>query len=134
MLIVPPPKVRKSRWEPKGVVNVSPPSPVPLTLQAASYDPIGLTLTLVFDRAIDVSGFDGSQVTVNDGAYNLQAYSGADSPTLSDAVTVVIVLDVVMGTEAGDVTMDASPASGIAAVDDGGTWDGASSLVLPFSS
>jgi len=32
------------------------------------------------------------------------------------------------------VIMNATPSTGIVAVDDGGTWDGVADLVLPFGS
>jgi len=130
MLIIAPPKFRKRReW--KKAATVVPPVGPPV-LMGANYDPTGLTLTLVFDRPIDVSGFDGSQVTVNDGTYNLNAYAGASPPTLTDAMTVVIGLNQVIWTEAGDVIMNATTVTGIVAVSDGSQWAGVADLVLPY--
>jgi len=135
MLTISSTKYRKGHRRIEDVSTVAPPVPVgPPVLVAASYDPTALKLTLGFDRAIDVSRFDGSQVTANDGAYNLKAYSAANSPTLSDAMTVVIGLIEVSWTEVGDVFMNASPVTGIVAMDDGSAWAGVTDLVLPYSS
>ena len=89
-------------------------------------------LTLAFDRAVDLSAFDGSQVIVNDGALVGKVYAATGPVTMLSPTTVAIVLvDVSEDYEPG-VTLTASAATGIVAVDDGGAWDGVTDLALPF--
>ncbi len=97
---------------------------------AATYD-AGLTVTLTFDRPIDVSGFDGSFVIVRDGnlgfLYDATAGAILVSPNAAELTLVPLEGDSSVG-----VTLSATPDTGIVAVDDGGTWGGASDLELPF--
>jgi hypothetical protein len=71
MLIVPPSPLRKRPRRPRI-------PPAALTLIAADLsqeDPASLILT--FDRAIDVAGYDGMAVIVNDGSYVGMVYRRA---------------------------------------------------------
>jgi hypothetical protein len=110
----------------------APPAPPALALVSASYDHDEQTLTLQFDRAVDVAGFDGTQVTVVDGEFNTQTFDGEAGATLLDPTTVRVALAVTGSYEGAGVKMTATGASGIVAMDDGGTWAGATDLELPF--
>jgi hypothetical protein len=129
MLIIPPPKpVKKQpKIRPPAVVPARPGAPVMLV--SATYNSEELNLILEFDRAIDMSGFDPSQVTVRDGPNNGRMYT-AVSPGQLDPTTIAVSL-----TDAGpfvgeDVTLWATATTGIVAVDDGETWPGVSGFVL----
>lgn len=107
-------------------------APVALTLVAAEYDADGPRVVLTFDRAVNIDAFDGTQVLVNDPLYQAARFDGTGGATIVSPGVVQIMLvnfDLPSGTS---ITLDASTASGIVAVDDGGTWAGASDLELPF--
>jgi hypothetical protein len=105
--------------------------PAPLTLVAATYE-AGLTLTLTFDRAVDVSAFDGAAVIVDDALETGLRYDGTGGAALAGPASIVVTL-VALGDPTGTaVTLDASAANGIVAADDGGVWEGAAGLSLPF--
>ena len=106
--------------------------PLALTLVSASYAQGALQVTLEFDRAIDIAGLVGSQITVDDGQFNARAYQATGAASLVNASTVQIGL-VQTGLSAGfDVRLTATALTGIAAVDDGGLWPGVTELVLPW--
>ena len=104
--------------------------PEPLVLVAATYVQ-GESVTLTFDRAIDIAGFDGSVVIVRDAAEALLFDATGGAELLSPAVARLMLVPV-EGDSTPGVTMIASPTNGIVAVDDGGTWGGVSELSLPF--
>ena len=102
-----------------------------LSLVAATYEEV-VSVSLTFDRAIDIAALDGGQITVDDGAVAGILYAATGVATLTDPQTVRIEL-VEIGLSSGPGTrLTASAASGIAAVDDGGTWGGVADLELPF--
>jgi hypothetical protein len=109
------------------------PGPAALTLVTATYGPSGLTLTLAFDRAIDIDGFDPGQVAVSDGDYRRALMSGTDPATLTDAMTVEVPLGAGLLIDSGPVVMNATATTGIVAVDDGGTWAGGTGLDVVVS-
>ena len=131
MLLFPSSSFRKRRTLTQRTAPPPPPPPVALTLAGATYDAGVPDLVLVFDRAVDVGGFDGAQIVVDDGAFNFTAYSGA-SAGLDGPAVVRVTLEVDGSSSASDVRLTASALSGIVAVDDGGVWDGVSGLALPF--
>ena len=91
----------------------------------------GPFVTLTFGRAVSIAGFDGSQLSVEH-QVNEVVYA-ASSATLLDPATVKVELFVDAACPAGpDVLLDAAAGNGIVAVDDGGTWAGASELELPY--
>jgi hypothetical protein len=95
----------------------------PLALQSVEYF-AGESITLQFDRAIDVSHFDGSQVTIMDAGATQMTYLASNSTTQPDPTQVTLTL-VAQGPYTGDTNlMDATALTGIVAVDDGGTWPG----------
>ena len=108
------------------------PPPVALTLVAATYDELVPSVTLGFDRAINIAGLDGSNILVRDGDTAEMMWSATGAATLQTATSVQIVLEPVEGDSTPGVVMIAGPTSGIVAVDDGGEWGGAAELGLPF--
>ena len=93
-------------------------------------DPVSLILT--FDRAIDMAGYDGSAVIVNDGSFVGMVYSATGPVTMLSPTSVSIELVAISEDYGPGVTLSAPGTSGIVAVDDGGTWGGAVNRALPF--
>ena len=123
------PAKRRVRRKPKQVASSS--APVALNLVAATYEEV-VSVSLTFDRPIDIAGLVGGQITVDDGAVAGILYAGTGVATLTGPQTVRIEL-IEIGLSSGPGTrLTASAASGIVAVDDGGTWGGVSELELPF--
>jgi len=117
----------------KRKVQFGPPPTPPLALQLveASFDTAdGVYLRLTFDRAIDASGLNGSaiQLGVNEFGYLYNATGGFEMYA-PEIINILMVQT--GGWEGGDV-MNATGATGIVAVDDGGVWAGVSDLALPF--
>ncbi|MDB5321549.1 MAG: hypothetical protein JWN40_3180 [Phycisphaerales bacterium] len=109
------------------------PPPVALTLVSAAYDQDAGTVTLAFDRAIDAAGFQGAQIALADGVFSGGTYEGAvGAPTIVNPTTISIALEEIGPAPLPSVTLSATALTGIVAVDDGGTWAGATNLVLPF--
>ena len=136
MLLPSAPQFRRRRGRAKAQPGAgpTPPPPVALVLVSATYqtfdDPM---LFLVFDRAIDIAGFEGSGILVDDGQFRLTLYDALGGLTLDDPQTLRIELTTVgASTVAGEVLLSAAADNGIVAVDDGGTWAGVSDLELPF--
>jgi hypothetical protein len=131
MLLVPPPKIRQRRSWPGAATAVAPVAP--LSLLSAVYDPVGLTLTLSFDRAVSVAGMVGSQLTVSDGVHNGHVFAATGLVAVNAGVVQV---GLVAGASAKGpkVLFSAGAGNGIVAVNDGGKWAGATGLVLPYSS
>jgi hypothetical protein len=122
--------------KPQSTPAPPPPPPAPLILQSASYSPDGgpggeAMLTLSFDRAIDISAFDGAAVGAKDGIVNNIQYAGIIASLLGPS-TVGITLQWASPYFESEQTMSAAPTTGIVAVDDGGTWEGVTDLPLPF--
>jgi hypothetical protein len=109
------------------------PTPQELILETAAYEEgEENVILLTFDRAIDIAGLDGTQITVNDGVYVGSVFAATGAVTMPTPASVRIVMNPIGEAEVGSVTLSASATSGIAAVDDGGTWGGATNLELPF--
>src|SRR4051794_32272413 len=100
------------------------PAAVALTLVAASYDENVAVLTLTFDRAVDIAGLDPSAITVKDGALNQAIYPGTAEVTLINPTTFSIGLTVVDDYDSEETPLTATSATGIVAINDGGTWPG----------
>jgi hypothetical protein len=111
-----------------------PPPPLALALVAATYDEVNLQLVLTFDRAVDLAGFDGSAFMVGDPTFNHTAYDGTGGPPSLDAPAIVrVYLNPTGPYFSTEVDLEVSGASGIVAVDDGGTWPGTPGLIfLPY--
>ncbi|MEA2708234.1 MAG: hypothetical protein QOF78_835 [Phycisphaerales bacterium] len=133
MLLFPPPKFRKRRGHEKREAQAAHPAPpTALTLVAATYSDGDLRVRLVFDRAIDIAGIEGSQIFVADADLGVEFDGDGAAATLFDATTVDVGL-AELGPVGGElVKLTATAASGIVAVDDGGTWAGVFELALPF--
>jgi hypothetical protein len=101
-------------------------------LVAATYDNDSVTLTLTFDRAIDIEGIVGGDIIVNDADITANLYEATGPATMLSPTTVRIELIGVSESTGTGVRLSAGAANGIVAVDDGGTWGGADALALPF--
>jgi hypothetical protein len=105
---------------------------VALNLVAATYDVDTQSVTLVFDRAVDVSTFDPAEITLQDGIYTAGSFVGSGPATVVNPTTIQVFLEQIGSPTVSDVELSATAFTGIVAVDDGGTWAGVSDLVLPF--
>jgi hypothetical protein len=114
-----------------GLAQALPP-PVALALVSATYDIDDGSVVLTFDRAVDAAELDASAITVDDGVYQGGFFVGSGPATVVNPTTIKIFLEVIGGPTVSDVELSATGASGIVAVDDGGTWAGVTGLVLPF--
>lgn len=104
-------------------------------LVAATYDPSAVptpTLTLAFNRAIDISGFGGDGVEVDDGTFSNQTYLALGDQTLINPMTVQVFLVAQFSYGGAGIKMSAFDTNGIVAADDGTPWDGVMDLALPF--
>jgi hypothetical protein len=111
------PLIRRKRVQP------GPPARTPLALVTATYSPTpSPVLTLVFDSAIDLAGYNGAELTLTDGNTSKQ-YTGGTA-TKVNPVTAQIPL--VGGTTitATGVHLTATNANGILAAKGGGSWSG----------
>jgi hypothetical protein len=128
---IPTQRVQK-RYKPRVAAQAAtPPVPgVPLNLVSAQYqvDP-AIVLLMVFDRAVDISAFNGAAIELDDGDVNSQVYSGA-SASLVDEVTVQVTLAAEGSESNSGIYLYGTGGSGIVAVDDGGTWVGVIGLAL----
>jgi hypothetical protein len=127
MIVIPPiPSRYRKHPAPKA-------APAALTLTAATYDSAAMTLTLQFDRAVNAAGFDGTQVDVFDGTFQLIRMNATGGVTVLDARTVRLGL-VNFGdyTDTPDVLLTAPATTGLVAADDGGTWAGVTAVELPI--
>jgi hypothetical protein len=87
-------------------------------------------VTLVFDRAVAIGGINVGAVLVNDEFTN-ETYAGSGAVLVAPD-TVQLSLTPVGAASWTNVVLDAAANNGIVAVNDGGTWPGANSLLLPF--
>jgi hypothetical protein len=126
MLSTPPSKY-KHRGHP---LRRGPGAPAALTLVAATYG-TGAWVRLTFDRAVDIAAISVAAITVNDDPSD-EAYVGSDVATLFAPQTVQVPLVIQHGASGPGTELSATNASGIVAVDDGGTWAGVTDLALPF--
>ena len=103
-----------------------------LTLVAAAYDTDDFSVLLTFDRAVDASGLDPSQVTLQDGEFAAGSFVGSGPATVVGPAAIRVFLEEIGGPTVPDVELSATALTGVVAVDDGGTWAGVAGLVLPF--
>ena len=129
MLIIPPRPFVRRRLRP---ARKTPPPGVALTLLEASFDEVSAIVRLTFDRAIDIAGLNGAAIIVDDGATTATRYDATGSATLETPERVAIELQAIEPSESPGTLLTAGASSGIAAVDDGGTWAGVSDLALPY--
>jgi len=131
MLTVPPPKYRPRRPRPMRKAPTPTPPPAALVLVAAEFGE-ATWVRLAFDRAIDVAGLDGAQITIDDGPVTEFRWAATGAATLLGPAVVRIDVALVGPSTAPSTTLTATAASGIVAADDGGTWAGVTNLGLPF--
>jgi hypothetical protein len=129
MLLFPPVPYRKPRSRPRRRRRNA---PAALVLVGAVYDANAPRVTLTFDRPIDISACDESAIGVDDGVQSGTQLQGQGGASLSGDRSVEIDLVVVGPWSGPDVRLDAGAATGIVAVDNGGTWPGVTDLLLPF--
>src|SRR4051812_30058406 len=127
MIIVPPLPFTPKRKR----VQFGPP-PVALALVSAQYHEEQEWVRLGFDRAIDIAALDPTQVVVDDDDFTGNRLAGVAGATLVNPTTVQVPLDRISSASESNVHLIASATSGIVAVNDGGTWAGASDVALPF--
>ena len=101
-------------------------------LVAATYDIETESVVLTFDRAVDASALDPAAIRVQDGLYAAGLFVGSGPATIVNPTTIQVFLEQIGSPTVSDVELWATAASGIVAVDDGGTWPGVTALVLPF--
>lgn len=126
MITIPPAKFRPwhRKRKPRSMVDS-------LALVAAIYEE-DAWVRLTFDRAIDVSAIDASQVHVNDNPGTGWFYTGNGSINQVNATTVQIELAQDGAAMEPETFLVASASTGIVAVDDGAQWAGTSGTALPF--
>ena len=130
-MLFPTPPLRKRSGRIKSKPNAARPA-VPVVLTAAVYDSDELLLVLTFDRAVDVSGIVGAAILVDDQQHNDATFAATGAVEQVSEAVVQIGLELVGDSTGVGVHLDAAAGNGIVAVNDGGTWAGASDLVLPF--
>ena len=107
-------------------------APATLVLVHATYSPSPMILWLYFDRPIDVSAIDGSQIFLDDGDYNEAKFDASGGVVAHSATIVQLQLVVLESYTLGPVRLSASARNGVVAVNDGGIWPGVQHLALPF--
>jgi hypothetical protein len=134
-MLIPGPILFRRRRDRRPRPPLAPPAPASLALVQASYQPGGQgepSIRLMFDRAIDASGLVGNQIVIADGSIAGLRFDAMGDVTIIDPQTIEMGLTDIESFAGPDVRLTASAASGIVAVDDGGTWAGVTDLLLPF--
>src|SRR4051794_6177819 len=105
MLIQPIPLFRKRRGRVKRTPPQAQPPGAALVLVSAIYtgDDPPEWVQLSFDRAIDIAGLSGAQVTLVDGALNELTYHGTGGASLINPTTVRVFLVSIGPSEGPDV-------------------------------
>ena len=133
MLLPATPLFRRRRGGPKKAASTPPTPPQPLMLVSASYESeTPALLTLVFDRAINIGAINGAAIIVDDAQQSFLKYNATGGAVLLDPTTLRLTLVSIDDPSGDSIVLSASAASGIVAVDDGGTWEGCTNLLLPF--
>ncbi len=123
------PRRLHDRLRPRASATPTPPQ-VALMLVAAEYED-SAWVRLTFDRPINIGSLNGSAITVDDGAISGTLWQGL-SGMLTGPATVQIELEPYDPSGSADTLLNAGANTGIVADDDGGTWAGATNLLLPF--
>jgi hypothetical protein len=112
-------------------LSVTPP-PAELVLQSAAYSKDTYTLTLTFDRAVALVGFDGTKITVNDDTQLSLSFDATGGATITSPDTIVLSAE-------RDRPVDGAGADVQRVGSDGDrrgrrrrTWAGVVNQVLPF--
>ncbi len=126
---------KKSPQRRRRQVVSSPPTPAPpvgLVLVAAAYQE-STWVRLTFDRPIDISSFNGSAISVDDGPLSGTLWVGLElSATLIGPATVQIELEPYDPSSSAQTLLNAAAGTGIVAVGDAAAWAGVSDVELPF--
>ncbi len=128
MLIIPPGPYRK---RPARRKKSPAPAIQPLNLVAADYQGTG-TLTLVFDRAVNLDAVAVNEFIVRDGTFMLSEFVGSGTPVLVSANTVELSLLMFAPYEGEQIHLAVGAANGIVAEDDAAPWPGTNDLLLPW--
>jgi hypothetical protein len=107
------------------------PAPVATPVLIAASCDESPTLTLVFDRPVDVSAMDVAAIRVDNGLL-MFSYVGHGTPTLASPTTVDVALSGTTDYDGPGVILDAPGGAGIVAAGDGAAWAGVDDLALPF--
>jgi hypothetical protein len=107
-------------------------APTLMLIQAIYPNEITGSIDLVFDRAINIDAFDGTQIIVKDGVIAGFVFNATGPAELVDASIVRLFLVGIGDYAEPNMLLSATGLSGIVAVDDGGTWAGVTDLALPF--
>jgi hypothetical protein len=100
-------------------------------LVAASYAPGDLTLSLSFDRAVDVSAIVPGQFIVFDGDQDVEW--GGTAETWQDSPENLTMVMIENGEYTGEgTTLTVTSTSGIVAAEGGAAFAGVTELELPF--
>jgi hypothetical protein len=108
-----------------------PPPPAALVLQSATFNSTEPSVTLAFDRAIDIAAIHMSAFRLADGP-DEQFYNGIGDASLVSPTTVKVMLESIGSSSGADVLLTVLANNGIVAVDDGGHWLGVVNRALPF--
>ena len=104
-------------------------------LVAATYDVLVPSLTLTFDRAVNLAGegdaLNAETITVHDGVNGIEQFNNPDATGAGTATLVVSLFSNGPWAGAG-VTMTCGAGSGVVAAVGGETWAGVTDLELPF--
>lgn len=130
MLVISPTIYKKRRrWK----ESAGPVPPAALVLVSASFVAgTHPSVALVFDREVDVSGFNTNSIFVDNAVTTHQHYRGSSVLVIVGSGSISVRLTSIGSATGTGVTMNASANNGIIAADDGGTWAGATNLLLPY--
>jgi hypothetical protein len=107
--------------------------PAALTLTTGEFNADLVYVQLGFDRAIDIAAIDPVAIQIMDDLFTGNQFAGAAGTASLVAPNVLkLGLEVIGGASGGRVLLSATAATGIVAVDDGGTWAGVTDVELPF--
>ena len=109
-----------------------PPPPASPQLVSAAVDWDAFVVTLVFDRAIDLSGCVTNTISVRDGETIHGVYRGVGTATPIGDDGVSIALEPWLPYEGSGTFLTAQTDTGIVASDGGAEWEGEGLLPLPF--
>ena len=122
-MLIPTPPIRKSRR-----VKAKVPATTPLVLVSGVYNSAA-SVVLTFDRPIAISALSGAAFVVNDNVDVGEKFEGSGTGSLLSPTTVEIAIVPAGGPSGSGITLTASAANGIVAVD-GGTWAGVTDFAL----
>ena len=95
-----------------------------LVLIAADYEWEEARVTLTFDRAVNIDGFDGTLLLVDDAVEQGVRYEGSGVVTLIGPAVARVGLAEIGASIGPGVTLTATAGAGIVAADDGAAWAG----------